>query len=87
MIHNHELLLVDEIYKLRSHKKVEKAHIEFLQKMRRNGMKVFHAYRLLRNGAGGSPILGFSERDAYDSVANKVKITLDRGDANHLMCV
>ena len=50
-------------------------------------MKVSHAYRLLRNKAGSSPSLGFSERDAYNSVANEVKKTLDGGDANHLMCV
>ena len=87
MVHNHELLLEDEVHKLRSHKKVEKAHVDYFQKMRRNGMKVLHAYRLLRNEAGGSPSLGFSERDAYNSVANEVKRTLDGGDANHLMCV
>jgi len=50
-------------------------------------MKVSHAYWLLRNKAGGSPSLGFSERDAYSSVANEVKRTLDGGDTNHLMCV
>jgi len=33
MIHNHELLLADEVHKLRSHKKVEKAHVDFFQKM------------------------------------------------------
>ena len=42
MVHNHELLLEDEVHKLRSHKKVEKAHVNFFQKMRRNGMKVSH---------------------------------------------
>ena len=42
-------------------------------------MKVSYAYRLLRNEVGGSPSLGFSERDAYNSVANKVKRTLDGG--------
>ena len=52
MVHNHELLLEDELHKLRSHKKVEKAHVEFFQKMRRNGIKVLHAYRLLRNEVG-----------------------------------
>ena len=36
---------------------------------------------------GGSPSLGFSERDAYNSVAKEVKRTLDEDDANHLMCV
>ena len=86
MIHNHELLLEDKVYKLRPHKKVQKIHVEFFQKMRRNGMKVFYAYRLLRNEVGGSPSLGFSERDAYNSVANEVKMNLDGSDANHLMC-
>jgi len=87
MVHNHEMLLEDKVHKLRSHKKVEKAHVDYFQKMRRNGMKVSHAYRLLRNEAGGSPSLGLSERDAYNNVANEVKRTLDGGDANHLMCV
>ena len=87
MVHNHELLLEDGVHKLRSHKKVEKVHVEYFQKMRRNGMKVSHVYRLLRNEVGGSPSLGCSERDAYNSVANEVKRTLDRGDANYLMCV
>ena len=50
-------------------------------------MKDSHAYRLLRNEAEGSPSLGFSERDVYNSVANEVKRTLDGGNANHLMCV
>ena len=71
MVHNHELLLEDEVHKLRSHKKVEKAHVDFFQKMRINGMKVLHAYRLQRNEIGGSPILGFSERDACNSVEMK----------------
>ena len=50
-------------------------------------MKVSHAYPLLRNEAWGSPLLDFSKRDAYNSVANEVKKTVDGGDANHLMCV
>jgi len=37
--------------------------------------------------AGSSPVLGFSKRDAYNSIANEVKRTWDGGDANHLMCV
>jgi len=77
MIHNHELLLADEVHKLRSHKKFKKAHVDFFQKMRRNGIKVSHAYRLLRNGAESSPLLGFNKRDAYNSIANEVKRTLD----------
>ena len=55
--------------------------------MKRNGIKASHAYRLIRNEAGSSPLLDFSKRDAYNSVANKVKRILDGGDANHLMCV
>jgi len=51
-IHNHELLLEDDAHKLRSHKKVKKTHVDFFQKMRRDGMKVSHTYRLLRNEAG-----------------------------------
>jgi len=50
-------------------------------------MKVSHAYQLLRNEIGASLLLEFSERDAYNSIANEVKRTLDGGDANHLMCV
>jgi len=50
-------------------------------------MKVFYTYRLLRNEVGGSPLLGFSKRDAYNSVVNEFKKTLDGGDANHLMYV
>jgi len=56
MIHNHELLLEDEVHKLRSHKKVEKAHVDCFQKMRINSMKVSHAYQLLRNESGGSRV-------------------------------
>jgi len=51
MVHNHELLLEDEVHKLRSHKKLEEAHVDYFQKMRRNDMKVSHAYQLLRNEA------------------------------------
>ena len=61
--------------------------MDYFKKMKRNCMKVSHVYRLLRNEVRGSPSLGFSERDAYNSVANKVKRTLDGGNANHLMCV
>jgi len=50
-------------------------------------MKVSHAHWLLINEVGGSPLLGFSERDAYNSVANEAKRTIDRGNANHLICV
>ena len=77
----------DEANKLRSYKKVKKALVDFFQKMRRNGMKVSHAYQLIRNEVGSLPLLGFSERDAYNSVANEIKKTLDGCDANHLMCV
>jgi len=35
----------------------------------------------------GSSLLGFNERDAYNSIANEVKRTLDGGDVNHLMCI
>ena len=52
MIHNHELLLEDKVHELRSHKKFEKAHVNFFQKLRRNGMEVSHAYQLLRNEDG-----------------------------------
>ena len=75
MVHNHELLLEDEVHKLRSHKKVEKTHVNFFQMMRRNGMKVSHANRVLRNEARGSPLLNFSKRDAYNSVVNEIKRT------------
>jgi len=61
--------------------------VDFFQKMRMNGMKVLHAYRLLRNKAEGSPLLGFNERDACNSVANEVKKTIDGSGANHLICV
>ena len=50
-------------------------------------MKVSRAYRLLRNEIGGSLLVGFSERDTYNSVANEVKRTLDGSDVNYLMCV
>ena len=73
MIHNHELLLEDDVHELRSHKKIEKAHVDFFQKMRKNGMKVFCAYLLLTNEGRRSPSLEFGERDAYNSVANEVK--------------
>ena len=53
MIHNHELLLEDAAHKLRSHKNVEKAQVDFcFQKMSGNGMKVSYAYWLLRNEDG-----------------------------------
>jgi len=29
MFHNYELLLEDEVHKLRSHEKVEKVHVDF----------------------------------------------------------
>ena len=59
MVHNHELLLEDEIHKLRSHKTVEKTHTDFFQQMRRNDMEVSCAHRLLRNKAGGFTITRF----------------------------
>jgi len=55
--------------------------------MRRNGTKVSHAYQLQRNEFGGSLLLKFSKRDAYNDVVNEVKKTLNGGDANHLMRV
>jgi len=32
MVHNHELLLEDKVHKLRSYKKIEKAHVDFFSK-------------------------------------------------------
>jgi len=65
VVHNHEMFLENKVHKLRSHQKVEKAHVDLFQKMRRNCMKISHAYRLLRNEIGGSLLLNFSKRDAY----------------------
>jgi len=54
-------------------KKVEEAYVDYFQKMRENNMQSYDAYRLLKNEVKGSPLLKFSEKEAYNSVANKLK--------------
>ena len=68
MIYNNEFLLMMKFICSHRKKKIENTHIDYLQKMRKNSMKVSHTYMLLRNEVGGPPLLELSKRDAYNNV-------------------
>ena len=87
MIHNHKLFLEDEVHKLRSHKKVKKANVDFSKRWEEMVWKFPCLSASKKWGQGFIILLGFSKRDVYNSLANQVKRTLDGGDANYLMCV
>ncbi|XP_019170552.1 PREDICTED: protein FAR1-RELATED SEQUENCE 5-like [Ipomoea nil] len=67
--HNHELCSFGKSHLLRSHRRVlGNNHLEYLKDMKKSGV-LANGMRFLKHQSGGSPLVGFTNRDAYNSMA------------------
>ena len=54
-----------------SYQKIDKTYVNHFQRMRESGVKVSHAYRVLRTEFGGSPSPSFLARYAYNNLSKE----------------
>ena len=67
--HNHELCGSSKTHLFRSHRRVTKNQLIYLQHLKESGIPVCDGIRLLKKQSGGSPFVGFVDRDAYNHLA------------------
>ncbi|XP_019184798.1 PREDICTED: protein FAR1-RELATED SEQUENCE 5-like [Ipomoea nil] len=84
-LHNHELVPPSKSYLLRSHRMVSRNHISYLTDLKSSGVSVANGVRFLKTQSGGSPLVGFTSRDAYNSLCTDAFNKLDGTDSNTLI--
>ncbi|XP_019177881.1 PREDICTED: protein FAR1-RELATED SEQUENCE 5-like [Ipomoea nil] len=84
-LHNHELVPPSKSYLLRSHRMVSRNHISYLTDLKSSGVSVAGGVRFLKTQSGGSPLVGFTSRDAYNSLCTDALNRLDGTDSNTLI--
>ncbi|XP_019184503.1 PREDICTED: protein FAR1-RELATED SEQUENCE 5-like [Ipomoea nil] len=84
-LHNHELVPPSKSYLLRSHKMVSRNHISYLTDLKSSGVSVADGVRFLKTQSGGSPLVGFTSRDAYNSLCTDALNRLHGTDSNTLI--
>ncbi|XP_019157521.1 PREDICTED: protein FAR1-RELATED SEQUENCE 5-like [Ipomoea nil] len=84
-VHNHELCAVDKSHLLRSHRNVGDNQLLYLKDLKKSGVAMADGIRFLKHQAGGSPLIGFTNRDAYNSIASDTSKRLDGTDSNSLI--
>ncbi|XP_019189866.1 PREDICTED: protein FAR1-RELATED SEQUENCE 5-like [Ipomoea nil] len=84
-LHNHELVPPSKSYLLRSHRMVSRNHISYLTDLKSSGVSVADGVRFLKTQSGGSPLVGFKSRDAYNSLCTDSLNKLDGTDSNTLI--
>ncbi|XP_019189427.1 PREDICTED: protein FAR1-RELATED SEQUENCE 7-like [Ipomoea nil] len=84
-VHNHELCAVDKSHLLRSHRNVGDNQLLYLKDLKKIGVAMADGIRFLKHQAGGSPLIGFTNRDAYNSIASDTLKRLDGTDSNSLI--
>ncbi|XP_019185965.1 PREDICTED: protein FAR1-RELATED SEQUENCE 1-like [Ipomoea nil] len=84
-LHNHELVPPSKSYLLRSHRMVSRNHISYLTDLKSSGVSVADGVRLLKTQSGGSPLVGFTSSDAYNSLCTDALNRLDGTDSNTLI--
>ncbi|XP_019154687.1 PREDICTED: protein FAR1-RELATED SEQUENCE 5-like [Ipomoea nil] len=84
-VHNHELCAVDKSHLLRSHRNVGDNQLLYLKDLKKSGVAMADGIRFLKHQAGGSPLVGFTNRDAYNSIASDTSKRLDGTDSNSLI--
>ncbi|XP_019184602.1 PREDICTED: protein FAR1-RELATED SEQUENCE 5-like [Ipomoea nil] len=84
-LHNHELVPPSKSYLLRSHRMVSRNHISYLTDLKSSGVSVADGVRFLKTQSGGSPLVGFTSRDAYNSLCTDALNKLDGTDSNTLI--
>ncbi|XP_019166964.1 PREDICTED: protein FAR1-RELATED SEQUENCE 7-like [Ipomoea nil] len=68
-VHNHELCVFNKSHLLRSHRSVGDNQLLYLQGLKDSGVALADGIRFLKHQSGGSPLVGFTSRDAYNSMA------------------
>ncbi|XP_019174289.1 PREDICTED: protein FAR1-RELATED SEQUENCE 5-like [Ipomoea nil] len=84
-MHNHELCDLDKSHLLRSHRRVGSNQLSCLKDLKQSGVGVAGGIRFLKHQSGGSPLVGFTSRDAYNSLAFDTVKSLDGTDSNSLI--
>ncbi|XP_031099773.1 protein FAR1-RELATED SEQUENCE 5-like [Ipomoea triloba] len=84
-LHNHEFVPTTKSYLLRSHRSVSRNHLSYLKDLKKSGVCVADGLRFLKTQSGGSPLVGFTSRDAYNSLCTDVLNNLDGTDSNTLI--
>ncbi|XP_019170574.1 PREDICTED: protein FAR1-RELATED SEQUENCE 5-like [Ipomoea nil] len=83
--HNHELCPPSNSYLLRSHRSVVDTQLDYLKNLKRSGVALSDGIRFLKHQSGGSPLVGFTPRDAYNSLHTDSIKRLDGTDSNSLI--
>ncbi|XP_019166940.1 PREDICTED: protein FAR1-RELATED SEQUENCE 5-like [Ipomoea nil] len=83
--HNHELCSFGKSHLLRSHRRVGNNHLEYLKDMKNSGVALADGMRFLKRQSGGSPLVGFTNRDAYNLMTSESLKCLDGTDSNSLI--
>ncbi|XP_019179493.1 PREDICTED: protein FAR1-RELATED SEQUENCE 5-like [Ipomoea nil] len=83
--HNHELCPSDKSHLLRSHRKVGKNQLSYLKDLKRSGVALTDGVRFLTQQSGGSPFVGFTNPDAFNSLSYDSLKSLDGTDSNSLI--
>ncbi|XP_019179032.1 PREDICTED: protein FAR1-RELATED SEQUENCE 5-like [Ipomoea nil] len=84
-VHNHELCVFNKSHLLRSHRSVGDNQLLYLQGLKDSGVALADGIRFLKHQSGGSPLVGFTSRDAYNSMAADTVKRLDGTDSNSLI--
>ncbi|XP_057247538.1 protein FAR1-RELATED SEQUENCE 5-like [Beta vulgaris subsp. vulgaris] len=85
MGHNHAMVSLHERHYIRSHRLVRSEQLAFISNLKRSGIPVADAIRVMRKEVGGSPNLGFIASDAYNALAGEKLKSIDFSDSNQLM--
>ncbi|XP_031116539.1 protein FAR1-RELATED SEQUENCE 3-like [Ipomoea triloba] len=83
--HNHELCPASASYMLRSHRNVSVDQLTYLKDMKRSGVPLSDGIRFLKHQSRGSPFVGFTARDAYNTMLLDSAKHLDGIDSNTLI--
>ncbi|XP_019167282.1 PREDICTED: protein FAR1-RELATED SEQUENCE 5-like [Ipomoea nil] len=84
-VHNHELCVFNKSHLLRSLRSVGDNQLLYLQGLKDSGVALADGIRFLKHQSGGSPLVGFTSRDAYNSIAADTVKRLDGTDSNSLI--
>ncbi|XP_048491407.1 protein FAR1-RELATED SEQUENCE 5-like [Beta vulgaris subsp. vulgaris] len=85
MGHNHAMVPLHERHYIRSHKLVRSEQLAFILNLKRSGIPVADAIRVMRKEVGGSPNLGFIASDAYNALVGEKVKSIDFSDSNQLI--
>ncbi|XP_019192714.1 PREDICTED: protein FAR1-RELATED SEQUENCE 5-like [Ipomoea nil] len=84
-VHNHELCVFNKSHLLRSHRSVGDNQLLYLQGLKDSGVALADGIRFLKHQSGGSPLVSFTSRDVYNSMAADIVKRLDGTDSNSLI--